>query len=87
MSFRFAQAAVRAAQTPRAFALARLRSLADIAAFFSIQLESPAHAINVSASSSGYRLFVDANALNVMKLDAGPLPVGVSGTRTKRLRT
>lgn len=79
MSSRLAQAAVRAAQTPRAFALSRMCSLAALAALFAIQLGSPAQAINISASSSGYGLFVDVNALNVVNLDAGPLPVGVSG--------
>jgi hypothetical protein len=64
MSSRLAQAAVRAAQTPRAFALSRICSLAALAALFAIQLGSPAHAINISASSSGYGLFVDVNALN-----------------------
>lgn len=54
-------------------------SLAALAALFAIQLGSPAQAINISASSSGYGLFVDVNALNLVNLDIGPLPAGVSG--------
>jgi hypothetical protein len=37
-------------------------------------------AANITASSSGYGLFVDVNALNLVNLDAGPLPMGVNGT-------
>lgn len=80
MFSRLAQAAVRAAETPRAFILSRKLSLAAFAALLAIQFGSSVHAVNISASSNGYGLFVDANALNVVNLDAGPLPVGVSGT-------
>jgi hypothetical protein len=38
-----------------------------------------AQAVNISASSSGYGMFVDLNALNLVNLDVGPLPVDVSG--------
>lgn len=80
MTSRLAQAVVRAAATPRAFAFLRKLSLAAFAALLAIQWVSAAHAINTSATSSGYGLFVDANALNALNLDVGPLPVGVSGT-------
>ena len=77
MSSRLAQAAVRAAHTPRAFVRAFL--FAAFAALLAASIASPVQAINISASSSGYGLFVDFNALNTFNLDAGPLPVGVSG--------
>lgn len=80
MSSRLAQAAVRAAHTPRAFVFSRMFSFAAFAALLTIQFGSTAHATNISASSSGYGLFVDANALNLVNLDAGPLPAGVAGT-------
>lgn len=77
MSSRLAQAAVRAAHTPRAFDRALL--IAAFAALLAATVAAPVQAINVSASSSGYGLFVDINALNTFNLDAGPLPINVSG--------
>src|SRR5262245_46429709 len=79
MFFRLAQAAVRAAHTPRACVLPRMFSLPALAALFAIPFAAPAQAVNLSASSSGYGLFVGVNALNVFNLDVGPLPVNVSG--------
>lgn len=49
-------------------------SVATLAVF-----TAQSEALNISASSSGYGLFVDVNALNALNLDVGPLPVDVSG--------
>jgi hypothetical protein len=79
MTTRLAQGALRASKTLRAFARSRTLAFASLATLLSFCSAPVAHAINTSASSSGYGMFVDLNALNVVNLDVGPLPVDVSG--------
>lgn len=79
MATRLAQGAVRASHTLHAFARSRTLAFASLATLLSFCSAPIAQAINISASSSGYGMFVDVNALNLVNLDVGPLPVDVSG--------
>ena len=79
MTTRLAQGAVRASHTLRAFARSRTLAFASLATLFAVSSAPIAQAINISASSSGYGMFVDVNVLNALNLDVGPLPVGVGG--------
>ncbi|BBO30463.1 PEP-CTERM sorting domain-containing protein [Lacipirellula parvula] len=79
MTTRLAQGAVRASHTLRAFARSRTFAFASLATLLSCCSAPAAHAVNTSASSNGYGMFVDLNALSVVNLDVGPLPVGVNG--------
>jgi hypothetical protein len=60
--------------------VAHCAALPFVAALLSALTPTQSQAANISASSSGYGMFVDVNALNVVNLDVGPLPVGVGGT-------
>ncbi len=80
MTSRLAQAAVRAAAAVMNNHNRRTLFMAALTACLTIGFHAPAHAANISASSDGYGMFVSLDALVVVNLDVGPLPLGVSGT-------